>query len=147
MPKMTARQNMEAWRAKAIGDLVPLKKRVSLIINELKSLRTDAIRTVGKTGSLASKMSTALSNGIEERHKDVHSALVKEVGEDEAFEMIDTDEYPDTSEEDARDEAAASLLDDIPSTDPEDLIDQTIDPLESLEEQISELLKHLKGIK
>jgi hypothetical protein len=138
---------MEAWRTKALGDLVPLHKRVSLIIHDLKSLRTDAIRTVGKTGSQASKMSTLLSNGIEARRAEVHKALVKEVGEDEAFALIDTEDYPDTSAEDERDEATASLLDDIPSTDPEDLVDQTLEPLESLEEQISALLTHLKGIK
>jgi hypothetical protein len=38
-------------------------------------------------------------------------------------------------------------LEDLPNPDPEDAIDQAIEPLESLEEGLSDLLKGLKEIK
>lgn len=147
MPKVTAREKMEAWCVKSIGELGLLKTRAAAVIQEVKRLRADAKRVVGNTISVASKMSESLQAGIEERGNDIYRALVKELGEAEAFALIDTEEYPNTLEDDEHDEESANLLDELPGLDPEDLMDQAIEPLESLEEGISELLTSLKGIK
>lgn len=146
MPKVTAREQMEAWKTKCIEEITALKIAMSSIIHDAKRVRAYAKSAVAKT-SMASKMSDKLSQGIEDRQNAVHSALVKELGQEEADAMIDSDEYPDTSAEDERDEETASLLYDIENPDAEDLLDQAIDPLESLEEAISNLLGAFKKIK
>jgi hypothetical protein len=147
VPKITAREKMETWRVKCIGELVQLKTRAGAVVQEVKRLRADAKRVVGNTTSAASKISTSLLDSIEERRNDVHRALVKELGAAEADALIDTDEYPDTSEDDEHDEESASLLEEIPSLDPEDLGDQAIETLESLEEGINEMLTFLRELK
>lgn len=146
MSKATAREQMEAWRAKCIEELIPLKAALSAVIHDVKRIRVAAKSVVAKT-SMSSEMSSKLSQGVEDRQNDVHKALVKELGQEEADGLIDTDEYPDTSEEDERDDKTMALLDDIDSPDPEDLMDQVIDPLESLEEGISALLASFKKLK
>lgn len=146
MSKATAREQMEAWRAKCIEELIPLKAALSAVIHDVKRIRAAAKSVVAKT-SMSSEMSSKLSQGVEDRQNDVHKALVKELGQEEADDLIDTDEYPDTSEEDERDDKTMALLDDIDSPDPEDLMDQVIDPLESLEEGIAALLASFKKLK
>ncbi len=146
MSKVTARQQMEVWQAKCIEELMPLKMALDSVVRDLKTIRKTAKHILART-NMSREMSSKLSQGIEDRANAIHSSLVKELGQDEADDLIDSDEYPSTLEEDERDETTAALLDDFESPDPEDSVDSAIDSLEELEEAVSKLLGSFKKLK
>ncbi len=61
--------------------------------------------------------------------------------------MLDTDDYPDTSKEDARDESARDALDNLESPDMESDLEQALESLESLGDSLQQVFAGLKEIR
>jgi hypothetical protein len=147
MAKVTDRDKMEAWRKKSIAEIEALESRASGVLEDAKKLRAGAVAALYKIATAVPKLSSALSNGIEDRHKQIMKALIALHGEADALEMVDTEDYPDTSEEDDRDEESSSALDNLDIPDVDDSMTQAVDSLDGTVDALSELLSGLRGIR
>jgi phage shock protein A len=145
--KVTDREKVEAWRSKAIAEVGELNSRVADLLEGAKKLRANSARIVGKIADAAQELSMALANGIEDRHAQIMKELVAEHGRKKAMEMVDTDDYPDTSAEDEHDEELCGELDNLDVPDIDDLMAQATGSLDDAEDSLSKLLSGLRGIR
>ena len=146
MAKPTAIDRLMSWRASAAADVRTVRERVTELISEAKRLRTDARRIVGGIAGSVEKLGQALDGEIEDRQIRIMSAFASKYGPEQARLMVDSDDWPDTSREDERDEGARDGVYNLEFPDVEDSMDQVISSLDDLDDGLEQLLNGLKEI-
>jgi hypothetical protein len=142
-----SRDDLISWRTNTVAAVSDLKDRVGTLISATKKLGADAKRVVNGISGAAEKLSHAMEGAVEDRHSKIMADLIKEHGKEEADLMVDTDDYPDTSKEDERDENACAALNNLETPDIDDATDQAIESLDGLEDGLQQLLAGLKEIR
>lgn len=139
-------EDLISWRTNAVGAVSDLKDRVGTLISATRKLGSDAKRIVKGISGQAEKLSQAMESTVEDRRAKIMAELIKEHGKDEAELMVDTDDCPDTSKEDERDESAHTALYNLEMPDVDDAVVQVIDSLDILKAGLKQLLTGLKEI-